>query len=106
MARGQAANRPKAYAGALARRAWRSDVTRQKALEKLHAFTPHIGYPDKWRDYSGLAVKKDDLVGDSERSDAFEWQFRLARIDQRVDRNEWNMTPPTINAYYTQLFNS
>jgi putative endopeptidase len=85
---------------------WMTDVTRQKALDKLHAFKPHIGYPDTWRDYSGLKIARNDLVGDVERSDAFEWQYRLARIDQPVDRNEWNMTPPTINAYYTQSLNS
>jgi putative endopeptidase len=85
---------------------WMTEATRQKALDKLHAFTPHIGYPDKWRDYSGLVIKRGDLIGDVERSDAFEAQYRLARIDQPVDRNEWNMTPPTINAYYTQSLNS
>jgi putative endopeptidase len=85
---------------------WMTDATRQKALAKLHAFTPHIGYPDKWRDYSGLVIKRDDLIGDIERSDRFEWDYRLARIDQPVDRSEWNMTPPTINAYYTQALNS
>jgi putative endopeptidase len=85
---------------------WMTDVTRKKALDKLHAFTPHIGYPDKWRDYSGLVIRRDDLIGDIERSDRFEWDYRLARIDLAVDRNEWNMTPPTINAYYTQSFNS
>ncbi|HWA89946.1 MAG TPA: M13 family metallopeptidase [Rhizomicrobium sp.] len=85
---------------------WMTDATRQKALDKLHAFTPHIGYPDRWRDYSGLKIERGDLLGDIERSDEFEWNYRLARIDQPVDRNEWNMTPPTINAYYTQVFNS
>ncbi|HTV70365.1 MAG TPA: M13 family metallopeptidase, partial [Rhizobiaceae bacterium] len=85
---------------------WMTEVTRQKALDKLHAFTPHIGYPDKWRDYSGLKIDRSDLIGDIKRSDAFEWNYRLSRLDNPVDRNEWNMTPPTINAYYTQSFNS
>jgi putative endopeptidase len=100
------ANLLKAYDADIRKITWMSDTTKAKALEKLHAFTPHIGYPDAWRDYSGLVIRKDDLVGDIARSDAFEWQYRLARIDQPVDRNEWGMTPPTINAYYTQLFNS
>jgi putative endopeptidase len=100
------ANLLKAYDADIRVIPWMTEVTRQKALEKLHAFTPHIGYPDKWRDYSGLEIRRSDLIGDVERSDAFEWNYRLARIDQPVDRNEWNMTPPTINAYYTQSFNS
>ena len=100
------ANLLKAYDADIRVIPWMTEATRQKALEKLHAFTPHIGYPDKWRDYSGLVIKRNDLIGDVERSDAFEWNYRLARIDQPVDRNEWNMTPPTINAYYTQSFNS
>jgi len=85
---------------------WMTETTRRKALDKLHAFTPHIGYPDKWRDYSGLVIRRGDLIGDIHRSDVFEWNYRLSRIDQAVDRNEWNMTPPTINAYYTSVFNS
>ena len=100
------ANIIKAYDADIRKISWMTDVTKQKALDKLHAFTPHIGYPDQWRDYSGLAIAKDDLTGDIERSNAFEWQYRLARIDQPVKRDEWNMTPPTVNAYYTQSFNA
>jgi putative endopeptidase len=96
----------KAYDADIRKITWMTDATKQKALEKLHAFTPHVGYPDKWRDYSGLNVDRDDLIGDIERSDMFEWHYRLDRIDQPVDRNEWNMTPPTINAYYTPVLNS
>lgn len=100
------ANLLKAYDADIRTITWMSPVTRQKALDKLHAFTPHIGYPDKWRDFSSLVIKRDDLIGDSERASTFEWNYRLGRIDQPVDRNEWGMTPPTINAYYTQLLNS
>ncbi len=100
------ANIVKAYDADIRKITWMSDVTRQKALDKLHAFTPHVGYPDVWRDYSGLAIKRNDLVGDIERSAAFEWKYRLDRIDQMVKRDEWNMTPPTVNAYYTQSFNA
>ncbi len=96
----------KAYDADIRTIGWMTEATRQKALEKLHAFRPHIGYPDKWRDYSGLRIDRNDLVGDIERSDVFEWRYRLDRIDRPVDRNEWNMTPPTINAYYTQSLNS
>jgi putative endopeptidase len=100
------ANLLKAYDVDIRTITWMSPVTRQKALDKLHAFTPHIGYPDAWRDYSGLVIKRDDLIGNIERSNQFEWNYNLARIDKPVDRNEWGMTPSTINAYYTQLFNS
>ena len=96
----------KAYDADIRTLSWMTEPTRQKALEKLHAFAPHIGYPDKWRDYSGLVIKRDDLVGNIERSEMFEWRYRLDRIDEAVDRNEWYMTPPTINAYYTPRFNA
>ena len=100
------ANLLKAYDADIRTIGWMTAVTKERALEKLHKFTPHVGYPDKWRDYSGLVIRRDDLLGDVERSNLFEWHYRLDRIDQPVDRNEWNMTPPTINAYYTPLFNS
>jgi putative endopeptidase len=96
----------KAYDADIRTLSWMTEATRQKALDKLHAFVPHVGYPDKWRDFSGLAISRSDLIGDVERSDLFEWHYRLDRIDQPVDRNEWNMTPPTVNAYYTPNFNS
>jgi len=100
------ANLLKAYDADIRKISWMTDATKKKALEKLHDFTPHVGYPDKWRDFSGLVIKRDDLVGDVERSNDFEWHYRLDRIDQPVDRNEWGMTPPTINAYYTPTLNS
>jgi putative endopeptidase len=100
------ANLLKAYDADIRQLPWMTQATRQKALAKLHAFVPHVGYPDKWRDYSALTIARADLVGDIERSREFEKHYRLARIDAPVDRNEWNMTPPTINAYYTPLFNS
>ncbi len=96
----------KAYDADIRKIGWMTDATKQKALEKLHQFTPHVGYPDQWRDYSGLAIKRDDLIGDIERSNDFEWHYRMDRIDRPVDRNEWGMTPPTINAYYTPVLNS
>jgi len=96
----------KAYDADIRTLDWMTAATRQKALDKLHAFVPHVGYPDQWRDFSGLKISRDDLIGDVERSDLFEWHYRLDRIDQLVDRNEWYMTPPTINAYYTPTFNS
>jgi putative endopeptidase len=100
------ANLLKAYDADIRKIDWMTDATKQKALDKLHHFTPHVGYPDKWRDYSALVIKRNDLIGDIERSRVFEWHYRIDRIDHPVDRNEWNMTPPTINAYYTPVLNS
>ena len=79
---------------------WMSPATKARALEKLAKFNVKIGYPDKWRDYSGLTINADDLYGNVERAVAFDWNYHVARLDQPVDRSEWGMTPPTVNAYY------
>ena len=100
------ANLLKAYDADIRKISWMTEATKAKALDKLHHFTPHVGYPDAWRDYSGLTLTRTDLIGDVERSSAFEWKYRLNRMDRPVDRNEWNMTPPTVNAYYTPTLNS
>jgi putative endopeptidase len=84
---------------------WMSPATKAKALEKLAAVTVKIGYPDKWRDYSTLKLTDADLYGDVKRAIAFDWDFRLGRMGGPVDRSEWGMTPPTINAYYNPLGN-
>ena len=79
---------------------WMSPETRQKALAKLAMFTPKIGYPKRWRDYSPLEIRRDDLVGNVERHAVYEWNRNLAKLGKPVDRDEWHMTPQTINAYY------
>ena len=79
---------------------WMSPTTKQKALAKLAMFTPKIGYPKKWRDYSALEIRRDDLVGNIERHAIYEWNRDLAKLGKPVDRDEWHMTPQTINAYY------
>ena len=84
---------------------WMSPETRTKALEKISEFTPKIGYPSHWRDYSAYTVKRDDLIGDIQRGAVFEWNREVRRINQPVDKTEWGMTPPTINAYYNPSFN-
>jgi putative endopeptidase len=84
---------------------WMSDTTKQKALEKLKKFTPKIGYPDKWRDYSTLQISADDLIGNLWRIAEFDHAYAIAKIGAPVDRDEWHMTPQTVNAYYNPLAN-
>ncbi|MBB6249887.1 M13 family metallopeptidase [Nitrospirillum iridis] len=79
---------------------WMSPETKKRAHEKLDTIVDKIGYPDKWRDYSKLEVKKDDLVGNVQRANAFETARQLAKIGKPHDRAEWQMSPPTVNAYY------
>ncbi len=84
---------------------WMSDPTKQQALLKLHGIRNKVGYPDKWRDYSSLEIKPDDYYGDVERSILFENKRQLAKVGKPVDRSEWGMTPPTVNAYYNPQMN-
>jgi predicted metalloendopeptidase len=79
---------------------WMSPATKEKALAKLAMFTPKIGYPKKWRDYSALAIRRGDLVGNIECCAIYEWNRDLAKLGKPVDRDEWDMTPQTVNAYY------
>jgi putative endopeptidase len=79
---------------------WMSEQTKQKAKEKLSTIVNKIGYPDSWRDYSALTIARDDFAGNVERGNRFETQRELARIGKPLDRGEWGMTPPTVNAYY------
>jgi putative endopeptidase len=85
---------------------WMTPETKKKAVEKLHAVTNKIGYPYKWRDYSALTVAPGDAMGNSLRSNQFEFDRELAKIGQPVDRLEWQMTPPTVNAYYDPQMNN
>ena len=79
---------------------WMSDVTKKQALVKLAAIQNKIGYPSKWRDYSSLKIEKGDALGNSLRANAFEVHRQLAKIGKPLDKQEWQMTPPTVNAYY------
>lgn len=85
--------------------AWMEPATKVRARAKLAAFTPKIGYPDKWRDYSSLEIKRGDAFGNAVRATAFEYARRLAKIGKPVDRGEWFMTPQTVNAYANPLMN-
>ncbi len=80
---------------------WMTDETKAKAAEKLAKVTNKIGYPDKWRDYGTVKVTRDDFVGNARRASAFEVARRLKKIGQPVDKAEWGMSPPTVNAYYS-----
>ncbi len=94
------ANLVEAYRISIGRLDWMGEDTRARALAKLGQFRAKIGYPDRWRDYSGLEIERDDLVGNVRRASAFETDRQLAKIGAPVDLDEWLMTPQTVNAYY------
>jgi len=84
---------------------WMSPATKRKALEKLSKFTPKIGYPSKWRDYTGLVFDAEDLVGNVMRAQSFEYRRNIRKLGQPIDREDWDMTPQTVNAYYNPEMN-
>ncbi len=84
---------------------WMGEDTKVEAKKKLDAFRDKIGYPETWRDYAKLEVKRDDLLGNSERNTIFEQARNRAKLGQPVDEKEWGMTPPTVNAYYSPSMN-
>ena len=86
--------------------AWMSPLTKKHAIEKLAAVTNKIGFPDHWRDYSAVRIVNDDYFGNWYRANEFESRREVAKIGQAVDRNEWEMTPPTVNAYYSGTENN
>lgn len=99
------ANLMKTYEASIHDLTWMTDETKKKALDKLHKISTKIGYPDEWRDYSKLEIKADDLLGNMQRSAAFEHHRQLDRLHKPVDRKEWGMTPQTVNAYYNPSMN-
>jgi putative endopeptidase len=94
-------NLVKAYEKSIRELDWMTDTTKAEALDKLSKFQPMIGYPDKWRDYSALTIQADDLYGNYERAALAEFQRALDRQGGPVDREEWGLTPQTVNAYYS-----
>ena len=84
---------------------WMTDDTKAKAMEKWAAFTPKIGYPDKWRDWSGLTTDRESYIGNVLAANEFNYKWNLSKIGQPVDKTEWGMSPQTVNAYYNPLAN-
>ncbi len=98
-------NLKKAFAIRIDKLDWMGNGTKQAAKEKLSKFRTKIGYPNTWKDYSSVRVEADDLVGNLMRLVEFEHQYELNKLGKPIDRDEWGMTPQTINAYYNPLLN-
>lgn len=94
------ANLMAAYKSSIDTLPWMGEATRKEAQAKLAKFSPKIGYPAKWKDYSKLVITPDDLVGNVARARALSYQMDIAKLGQPIDREEWGMTPQTVNAYY------
>jgi len=99
------ANLVEAYRESISSLEWMTPETRERALAKLAAFTPKIGYPETWKDYSSLEIDAADLVGNVRRAHVWEHDRQLSKVGQPIDRDEWYMTPQTVNAYYNPLMN-
>ena len=84
---------------------WMTPDTKKRAQEKLSTFVTKIGYPDKWKDYSALEVRRDDLIGNVHRAQRWAWNYEINRLDKPVDKTEWSMVPQQVNAYYNPLNN-
>ena len=90
-----------AYKARIENLPWMSEATKQKALEKWASFTPKIGYPDKWRDWTGLSIQPGNYFANVQATDKFNYDYMVDKIGKPVDRTEWGMTPQTVNAYYS-----
>ena len=95
-----------AFARRIDKLTWMAPATKEKAKAKLAVLKVGVGYPDKWRDYSGLEIKRDDLFGNLERAELFEYKFKISRLGTPVDRDEWVMTPQTVNAVNLPALNA
>jgi predicted metalloendopeptidase len=99
------ANLIEAYRQSITELEWMTPATRKEALDKLAKFSPKIAYPPKWRDYTALQVKADDLIGNVERANRLENEYQVGKLGRPVDRDAWLMTPQTVNAYYNPVKN-
>jgi putative endopeptidase len=95
----------KAYEQSIKNLDWMSEETKVKALEKLSKFNPKIGYPSKWKDYSSIQISRDDLVTNVANVSSWEFDYHANKIGAKIDREEWHMTPQTVNAYYNPGLN-
>jgi putative endopeptidase len=98
-------NLQQTFAARIQRLDWMTDATKAKALQKLNAFTKKIAYPDRWKDYQGVTVTGDDFLGNLRSTGEWSYNYMINRLGKPVDRSEWGMTPPTINAYYNPVNN-
>lgn len=94
-----------AYKDRIQNSPWMSEETKKAAVEKLQTFRPKIGYPDKWKDYSALEVKAGEPFANAVRARVFNWDFDVQRLGRKTDRDEWFLTPQTVNAYYNPTYN-
>jgi putative endopeptidase len=99
------ANLIKAYEIRIKQLEWMSDVTKQKALAKLKAFTPKIAYPDKWKNYDGLEISSKTFLQNVRNANRWAFNDMISQLGKPVDRTRWGMTPPTVNAYYNPVMN-
>src|SRR5690606_2169857 len=99
------ANLIEAYRQSIEKLEWMGADTRKKALDKLATFRPKIGHPDVWRDYDGVEIAADDLVGNARRATVFEHDRQISKVGEPIDRDEWFMPPQMVNAYYNPLMN-
>lgn len=98
-------NLQETYAERIKRLDWMSDVTKEKAIAKLNTFMKKIGYPDKWRNYDALKINNNSYYKNAEAAAAFSYNYMISKLGKPVDKTEWQMTPPTVNAYYNPAFN-
>ena len=98
-------NLQETYADRIQRLDWMSETTKQKALAKLNTFMKKIGYPDKWKSYDDVQITADDYVANVLTTSEFEYNYNISKLGKPVDKTEWGMTPPTVNAYYNPAFN-
>lgn len=99
------ANMRIAFANRINRLDWMSEVTKKKALDKLNAFTPKVGYPDQWKNYDGLEIAADSFFQNMRNASIWAYKDNIEQIGKPVDRTKWGMTPPTVNAYYSPTMN-